>query len=69
MDEGGLKEQLKRSFSLSDGVICCLLSGLNSLKPLLHLGKRNYTDLHPFGKGGSIGMALSMESGNRNRTG
>lgn len=47
-----------------------LLLGLNSLKPLLHLGKQNYTDLHlSFGKGGSTGMALSMESGNRNRTG
>lgn len=67
---GRLKDQLKRLFSLSNRMICCLLSVLKSLKLLgflLHLGRENCGDLHLlFGRGGSPGMVLSMESGSSN---
>lgn len=62
------QRRLKRLFSLSDRMICCSLSVLNRLKLLCflsHLDKENCTDLHlSFGRDGSLGTVLSMESGN-----
>ena len=70
--QGRLEDQLQRLFSLSDRMICCLLSVLNSLKLLcflLHFTKENCADLHlSFGRGGSTGTVLPTESGNSNET-